>query len=192
MFVYVAGLLGIGLVAASLAPDLGIRVTGAALVLLALWLARYDVVRHTIRTHGLTRYVATCLLAGYVWLLVGGVLMMIYGAETAGPFYDAYLHAVFVGFVFSMIFGHAPIIFPSVLDVPLFYRAFFYVPLALLHASLVVRTVGDVGLWSVLRRWGGMGTAVAIVLFLVSVVYAALARTPATAEPTDADSILMP
>lgn len=163
-----------GLVAASLTPDAGIRVTGAALVVLALWLARYDVARYTVRREGLTRYVGWCLLAGYAWLLVGGALMVYAGYEGAGPAYDAYLHAVFVGFVFSMIFGHAPIIFPSVLGVPIFYRAFFYVPLALLHVSLVVRTAGNLGLWHDARIWGGMGTAVAVVLFLASVLYAVL------------------
>ena len=53
------------------------------------------------------------------------------------------LHVLFVGFVFSMIFGHAPIIFPAVLGVRVTYRPVFYLPLGLLHASLVVRMVGD-------------------------------------------------
>lgn len=173
-FVYAAGALGVGLAAATFAPDAGIRLTGAALVALALWLGRYDVVRFTIRTQGLTRYVAACLGAGYVWLLVGGVLMLWHGYAGAGPVYDAYLHAVFVGFVFSMIFGHAPIIFPAVLGVPIFYRAYLYVPLALLHAALALRTVGDVMFWHEVRRWGGLGTAVAILLFLAGVIYAVL------------------
>ena len=33
---------------------------------------------------------------------------------SAGPRYDAMLHSIFLGFVFSMIFAHAPIILPTI------------------------------------------------------------------------------
>src|SRR5690606_40946577 len=99
-------------------------------------------------------------------LAVGGALAAVHGGVVAGLAYDAILHAVLVGFVFSMIFGHAPIIFPSVLGVRVFYRPALYVPLALLHASLVLRLAGDlVGVLS-LRRCGRLLNALAIVLYL--------------------------
>ncbi len=50
--------------------------------------------------------------------------------------YDAALHALTLGFVFSMVFGHAAIIFPAVLRVAVPYHPTFYLPLALLHLSL--------------------------------------------------------
>ena len=105
------------------------------------------------------------------------------GGVTAGPFYDALLHAVFVGFVFSMIFGHAPIIFPAVLGVPPFYRPVLYAPLALLHASLALRIVADVAGYMALRRWGGLLGAAAIVLFLASVGYSMWASRSRAAAP---------
>jgi hypothetical protein len=169
LFAGIAIAFGFGLMLTTLYADAGTRVTGVTIVLLGLWLARYDIARRTARMSGLTRYVGICLLSGYAWLLAGGVMMASIGAQMAGPYYDAYLHAVFVGFVFSMIFGHAPIIFPSVLNVPMFYRPALYVPLALLHLSLLVRTAGDLALLADVRRWGGMGTALAIVLFLLTV-----------------------
>lgn len=171
-FLVVAPAFVAGLVIASFAPDAGIRLTGLATILLALWLVMYDVARHTIRATDLTRYIAACLLSGYFWLATGGLLLLIYGQEMAGPVYDACLHAIFVGFVFSMIFGHAPIIFPSVMGVPVFYRPYFYAPLVLLHLSLILRVVADLAFLLDLRRWGGLGTALAIVLFLVGVVFA--------------------
>ncbi len=58
--------------------------------------------------------------------------------------YGAALHALTLGFVFSMVFGHAAIIFPAVLRVAVPYHPTFYVPLALLHVSLLVRVAGDV------------------------------------------------
>ncbi len=169
MFLVLAGGLAAALAVAAFAPGPGMRLLGAALVALAAWLARYDVARQTVRQAGLTRFIAVCLLAGYAWLGVGGVLALVYGDVAAGPTYDALLHAVFVGFVFSMIFGHAPIIFPAVLGVAPFYRPAFYAPLGLLHASLFLRVGGDLGGGFALRRWGALLNAAAVVLYLVSV-----------------------
>jgi hypothetical protein len=45
--------------------------------------------------------------------------------------------------VFAMVFGHAPIIFPAVLRVAVPYHASFYLPLVLLHLSLLVRLAGN-------------------------------------------------
>ena len=51
---------------------LGMRLSGAGMVALALWLLRYDMALMTVRREGLPRFVAVCLLAGYVWLGIGG------------------------------------------------------------------------------------------------------------------------
>ncbi len=176
LFLGLAGVLVAALGLTMAAPDAGMRGLGVSFVALAVWLARYDVARHTVRQTGLTRFIAACLLSGYVWLAVGGVLAVVHGGVVAGLAYDALLHAVLVGFVFSMIFGHAPIIFPSVLGVPVFYRPALYVPLALLHASLVLRLAGDLAGVLALRRWGGLLNALAVVLYL-GLVVASLARS---------------
>jgi len=139
---------------------------------IALWLARYDIARRTVRQTGLTRYIAVCLLAGYAWLAVGGVLRIAFGGASGGFYYDAILHAVFLGFVMSMIFGHAPIIFPAVLGRPLAYRPMFYAHLILLHVSLVIRVFADLALSMPMRQWGAMLNAIAILLFLFVTVSA--------------------
>ena len=123
-----------------------------SLAAMAAWLAVNDVARHTVKGRGLPRYVAASLLAGYAWLLAGGLLMLV-------PMRDAALHAVLIGFVFSMVFGHAPIIFPSILRVRIGYSPWMYLPLALLHASLAIRVAGHTAL-------GGAGNALAILVFL--------------------------
>jgi hypothetical protein len=100
-------------------------------------------------------------------------LNLLYAGYSAGPIYDAKLHAVFVGFVFSMVFGHAPIIFPAVLGSPaslgqpIAYRSYFYAPLLLLHLSLVLRLAGEFGGWILVRQWAGLLNALAILLFLL-------------------------
>lgn len=173
-FLAIVAIIAAGLITASAAAGPGGRVIGFALVLLGLWLFRYDVARRTIRQRGLTRFIAACLIAGYVWLVIGGGLLLAYGGATGGLVYDAILHAVLVGFVFSMIFGHAPIIFPSVLGVPVAYHPFYYLHLAALHLSLVARMSGDLAAVPALRQWGGMLNAAAIALFLMATVFLTL------------------
>lgn len=168
------GTLVAGLVVAVPAERVGLAIAGAGLIAQALWLARYDIARRTVRMRALTRYMALALLAGYAWLAVAGVLWVAGGAAQGGGFaYDASLHAVFLGFVFSMVFAHAPVILPAVLRVQLPYHPRFYVHLGLLHASLLLRVVGgdlvgDAAAW----RWGGLLNEAAILIFLVASVHA--------------------
>jgi hypothetical protein len=151
------------LAAALLFAPLEPRLLGAALLLLALWLFAFDLARITVRQARLPRYVAVCLLAGYFWLAVGGALIALSVA------YDAALHAIFVGFVFSMVFGHAPVILPAVLRTALPYHSVLYLPLVLLHASLAVRV-------ALSTQIGAWGNAAAIAAFIVTAAALALAR----------------
>ncbi len=159
-----------GVALSLLAFDVGVRVAGLGMLALALWHLRFDIARRTVHQTGLPRFTALCLLTGYVWLGLGGILALLWGGVTGGLGYDAIWHAVFLGFVFSMIFGHAPIIFPAVLNVAVPYTARFYVHFGLLHASLLMRVVGDLlGLYA-WYRWGGLLNALAVLLFLVNTV----------------------
>ncbi len=88
----------------------------------------------------------------------------------SGFMYDGLLHALFVGFVFSMIFGHAPVIFPAVLKVQAAFRPSFYVHLVLLHFSLALRMVADFMSNVPLRQWGSLLNGIAILLFLYNTV----------------------
>lgn len=163
-------------------PGTGIRVAGAGLLAQALWLGRFDVARRTVRMHGATRYMALALIAGFVWLAVAAVVWIAQGALTGGGFaYDAMLHAIFVGFVFSMIFAHAPVIVPAVLGVALPFRESFYVPLVLLHGGLVVRLLGDAAGREAAWRWGGVINELAIVLYLALAASSAMRHRGARA-----------
>lgn len=163
-------LLGAGLVLAGSSPRFGARLTGVALLALAAWLARFDLAWRTIRHPGLPRFMAICLLSGYGWLLVTAVLIGGKWPQSTGVIYDAALHSFFVGFVFSMIFGHAPVIFPAVLGLPVQFRGTAYVPLAVLHGSLLLRLFGDLTGVATLRTWGAAGNAIAVGLFLLNMV----------------------
>ncbi len=162
-FLAAVALVLVGLV---LPPPWGARLVGVGFVALAFWLLRYDVARKTVRGEGLPRYVAWCLLTGYGWLAVGGAWMVWAGPQVAGLAYDGMLHAVLIGFVFSMIFGHAPIIFPAFLERMVVFHPKLYMPLVGLHASLALRLLGDVLQQPLLRRWGGLFNALFILHFL--------------------------
>lgn len=152
------------------APQIGPRLEGLGMLGLALWLLRFDIARHTVRQTGLPGFIAVSLLSGYIWLGISGSLWILFGGSVAGPLYDATLHALFLGFVFAMIFAHAPIILPAVLGGPVSYRANFYGPLALLNLSLIVRLSGDLGGSGEARRWGGLLGVVAILAFVANTV----------------------
>lgn len=152
--------------------QLGARLGGVGMFALALWSFSNDIAWRNLRHRlPLTRYIAWCLALGFVWLSIGGVINLVYGAQAAGPRYDAALHVVFVGFVISMIFGHAPIIFPAILGVPISFRPVFYIQLVLLHLSLIGRVAGDLANANAVRRWGGLLNEVAILLFLGMTIY---------------------
>lgn len=167
-FLVATGFFLAGLVVTSIAFDIGIRLVGVGMLVLALWLLRYDIARRTVRKTGLTRFIAACLLSGYVWLGASGLMGLLFGGVVAGPRYDAVLHALFLGFVLAMIFGHAPIIFPAVLGSPLSFQPTFYAHLALLHTSLILRVAGDLAGWLPGRQWGGLLNVLAVLLFLAN------------------------
>jgi hypothetical protein len=165
---FLGGALGFsaGLAITLVAQDPGTRMSGLGLLGMTAWLLRYDIARRTVRKAGLPRYAAISLLSGYFWLGLAGLLSLVYGAVAAGPRYDAVLHSIFLGFVFSMIFAHAPIIFPAVLNLPVKFHPVFYVHLALLHLSLLMRIGGDfVGIYPA-RLWGGLLNGVALLIFI--------------------------
>jgi hypothetical protein len=147
-----------------------------ALGLLALsgWLLKQDIARRTVRKEGLTRFIAVCLLSGYVWLAVGALTMLAGGFTPGTRAYDAAVHALALGFVFSMVFGHAPVIFPAVLRVAVPYHPSFYVPLALLHGSLAVRFAGDATGRFDWTRIGGLLNALALAAFIVGTASAVM------------------
>jgi hypothetical protein len=139
-----------------------------ALVAVAVWLLRNDMAWRSLKVAGQHRYSASLLITGYVWLLVTAGWLVL-GNRFAFS-YDAALHSFFIGFVFSMIFSHAPIILPAVLKLPIkLYRPSLYGWFYLLQASLVIRIAGDVLTNVDVRRVGGLLNGVAMLLFFINV-----------------------
>jgi len=175
-----------GLIWASVDGARGLPAAGAGMFLLTLWLARNDVARRTVRLPGLPRFIAVHLLCGYCWLAVGAFFWMrldrfLEEFEWQAFHYDAMLHAIFLGFGFSMIFAHAPIIFPAITGRPLAYRKLFYLHGALLHLSLLLRIGSDLNGRFAPFRWSGLLNVMAILLFLAVNAYGLRAKKAETA-----------
>jgi heme/copper-type cytochrome/quinol oxidase subunit 4 len=160
-----------------------LRGFGVALLALAVWLARYDIARRTLRTPGLTRYMALCLLSGYAWLAVAGMLGAAGGFENGAAWRDAALHALLLGFVFSMVLGHAPIILPAVSTLRFQWHAGFYVPLALLHGGLALRVFAGLTDQFAIRQQAGVANALAFLLFMLLVATSLRPARRRTASP---------
>jgi hypothetical protein len=170
----ILALITVGLLVSLVLFQPGVQVAGLGLILLAVWLIRYDVVRRTLRRSGVARFGAVCLLIGYVWLGLAGLFWALGPERLATAFwYDAMVHSLFLGFVFSMIFGHAPTIIPAVTGLTLPFERVFYLHVGLLHASLLLRIAGDLASAQEVRAWGGLLNVVAVLLFAAQTVRAA-------------------
>jgi len=171
-----AGLVA-GVVASLLWPRPGYPLLGLALLALVGWLANHDVSRRMVRTSGMTRFMAGCMLAGYFWLAVAGSIWLLGGRAYEGARYDAVVHAVFLGFVLSMIMAHAPVILPAVLRRPLPYHPALLVPAVLLHLSLALRLwVGDALGVRLMWQAAGVLNITAVLLFVALAIWSARRR----------------
>jgi hypothetical protein len=147
----------------------GLRVFAFALLALGIWLLCYDIARRTVRSQGLTRYMAVCLLSGYVCLVFAGGLGMLGALAPGHALRDAALHALLLGFVLAMVFGHAAVIVPALTRLRMRWHAGFYLPLIVLHAGLALRIAAGLTGNFALRQFGGIANVATVVLFLLVV-----------------------
>lgn len=143
--------------AALLRPDLAAVLWWITMALLAAWLLRWDVATRQWRAKGWAGHTAICLVVGYVWLAVAAVLGLL-GQTIAW-------HALWLGFVMAMVFGHAPIMLPALAGWRPEPTRWALLPLAVLGASLALRVGASVTGWAAGLSTAGAGHAVAFVLF---------------------------
>lgn len=143
--------------------------SGCGMILLAIWLLKYDIVNKSIKSHGIHKYIGVVLFSGYIWLLFSGILMIL--NLNLVFFYDALLHSFFLGFVFLMIFAHGPIIFPGVMGFTFtpFHKS-LYTWMFLLNVSLALRIIADVLFLINLRQLSGLLNGVVIIGFFINLL----------------------
>lgn len=72
-FVAVSALILAGALLAPFEEGVGHGLFAAGVLAMAAWLLIFDIARHNARQQGLTRFIAICLLSGYVWLALGAL-----------------------------------------------------------------------------------------------------------------------
>lgn len=90
-------------------------VMGFAAIFIAFWLLHFDMAKIAAKKEKQFKYIGVGLKVGYVWLVLHGLTLCFLNSHPL--FYDLYLHTFFLGFTFSMIWAHAPIIFPMILSI---------------------------------------------------------------------------
>ena len=147
----------------------GNYISGLGMILMAVWLLHYDIARKSVKSHGMHRFTGSLLLAGYFWMVICGLLMIINSESLFN--YDAMLHAFFLGFTFSMIFAHAPIIFPGVAGLAIRpFHGTLYIWAVLLQITLALRIIFELMMDSEMRRVFGMLNGIIILLFFINLV----------------------
>jgi hypothetical protein len=144
---------------------IGKYVSGLGLCATGLWLLRHDVISVAIKKTGVTRFSAYALLAGCLALILSGVLLL--SLPDLPYAYDATVHTFFLGFAFSMIFAHGPIILPGVLGLAVKpYHPILFVPFVGLELSLIIRILSDLSVLPFeMRLWSGWLSVVCILSY---------------------------
>lgn len=93
----------------------GNEIMGLSTLLISAWLLVFDMAKVISKKSGQFRYIGIGLRVGYVWLGIHGLILL--GMESHALYYDLMLHTFFLGFTFSMIWAHAPIIFPTIFGI---------------------------------------------------------------------------
>ena len=170
-FILATALIIIGVVRGELAGATA-PFSGVGLLAVTVWLVRHDIALRTIRLSGQARFSAACLLAGYFWLGLAGLVLLVAPPGTTAYSYDAAIHAIAIGFVLSMIFGHAPIILPAVIGLRVRYSAAAYGPLVLLHLSVSLRVAADLFEQIEMRTISGPVSIIALAGYAASLMIA--------------------
>lgn len=149
----------------------GNLICGISLIGISLWLMRHDIIGINLTKSGLPKFVAASLLSGYTALLMTGIFF--FSLSDQWLTYDAIVHSFFLGFVFSMIFAHGPMILPGVIGISTKpFSRLLYLWLAILQTSWLIRIFADVWIEMELRKASGLLSALAIVGYFVTLVTA--------------------
>lgn len=148
---------------------------GVGEVAIAAWLFTRDRPPAASRANPLSRFIARSTRLAYVWLAVAGLLNALVDVPAGLP-YDATLHALFTGFVLTMIFAHAPIVLPAIVGGSVTFRPAIYAPLVLLTVSVAVRVAGDLVGRTDGRAIGAVGVGLALALFAATMVSSVRSR----------------
>lgn len=135
----------------------------------------------------LKRYLARHLLVAYGWFIIGLITLAFYALAPSHSLFDAASHSLALGFVFTMILGHGPVIVPALLGRMVDAERLNPAPLVLLTAGNVLRIGGyllrEAGIylpWAM--GWSWLLTLLAIVVFGLTLKRSLAAQLPTASK----------
>ncbi len=147
----------------------GKYLSAVAMIGIALWMLKHDVMRIGLKKKGLTKFSSVALLIANGWLIVNGILLV--AIPEAAYSYDILVHSFFIGYAFAMIFAHGPIILPGVLGItskP--FHGVLYGWLFLVQGSLLLRLIADSFLNIEWRKLSAIFTGAGILLYFITLI----------------------
>lgn len=151
----------------------GKYVSGIALIWTGIWMLRHDIITVGLKSSGLTKYSAAALLLANLALMLEGIFLITLPNTMLS--YDTLVHTFFIGFAFTMVFAHGPIILPAVLGISVKpYSPILYCWLVLLQFSLYLLVFSNSIVEIDLRRHSGLITGSSILLYFITIIFALL------------------
>jgi len=147
----------------------GKYISAVAMMGIAFWMLKHDVMRIGLKKKGLTRFSSVALLIANGWLIINGILLVV--ISDAAYSYDILVHSFFIGYTFAMIFAHGPIILPGVLGItgkP--FHGVLYAWLFLVQGSLLWRLIADSMVNTEWRKFSGIFTGAGILLYFITLI----------------------
>lgn len=149
-------------------PTLGTRISSAGLTLFGVWFLLCDSSQRKDAPPPQALFEATCLKTSYVWLIACGAIGLFWAPKESGPVYDAFLHTLFLGYIFCLSCAHVFRLNETIVRKPLRFRKTFWIQYWLLNLSLLLRILCDLIGWVGLARWAGLLNALAVLAFLLN------------------------
>lgn len=169
----------------------GTWIMGGSVIFIGVWLLRYDMANVAARKDKQFKYIGIGLKVGYVWLILNGVILCF--LELHPLFYDLYIHTFFLGFTFSMIWAHAPIMLPMVLGIQeKLFHPILWIGWSLFQLSLFGRIVStllnlpDWRVWfGIFNGWNVLGMFVLMGFILLIKVWTSGSRVRPVNSPNN-------
>lgn len=133
-------------------------VMGVITLLLFASIAFYDTALRVSQkqTDGLHKFLKTALMLSYGWLSLGAIAMTASSKISSAIFKDVQFHLIGLGFIFTMILGHAPLILSSALS-KLPPKKAPMIPFLVFQTATLFRILGDFALLKSASLWQWSG-----------------------------------
>ncbi len=153
---------------------LSLTVLGAATFLVAIAAITQD---RSLRISGATsrmhRFLQRALFVSYAWLILGSLAMMLSGYLPGAVVKDILFHTMGLGFIFTMILAHAPLILPAALG-KLPAQSAPLLPFVVFQLMTVLRIGADLNVAQMPVFWMWTGWITGVLHTLSFLAYVAL------------------